>query len=435
MPRRRQGSVPSLQHHKASGRARVWIKGRDYWLGKWGSPEAQLAYNRLIGEYLATGRIDSTRPEPVAEPVTEVVVSPSRPTVARHVPPADDVRVPDALTVAELGTLYLEYCQTYYRDPSGKQTSTYGNALQASRALRPFDDTLASSFGPKRLGMIRDSEAAAGRPRVGCNAILKHVRRVFQWAESQELVPRGTYNSLMTVEPLKKGRTVAPELPPVKPIDEEIVEATLPYLAEVVADMIRFQRLTGSRPGEVCGLRPADIDRSGPTWKWQPPNHKNSWRDADRVIMIGPRAQKLIQKYLLRDAETYCFSPKEAERKRSRLRRLARKSPLTPSQRARKPKRHGRRRPRDAYDTASYRHAITRAVGLLNKDRKKKDPKVTPIPDWSPNQLRHAAATEIRKKFGLEAAQVVLGHSTADITQVYAERNQALAAQVIRQIG
>ena len=110
MPRRRQGSVPSLQHHKASGRARVWIKGRDYWLGKWGSPEAQLAYNRLIGEYLATGRIDSTRPDPgaasVAEPVTEVVVSPSRPTVARHVPPADDVRVPDALPVAELGTLY-----------------------------------------------------------------------------------------------------------------------------------------------------------------------------------------------------------------------------------------------------------------------------------------------------------------------------------------
>ncbi len=355
------------------------------------------------------------------------MVSPSRPTVARHAPPANEDRAPGGLTVIELVSLYLKYCQTYYRDPSGRQTSTYGNALQASRALRPFDDTLASSFGPKRLGMIRDSEAAAGRPRVGCNAILKHVGRVFQWAESQELVPRGTYNSLKTVEPLKKGRSVAPELPPVKPIDEEIVE--------VVADMIRFQRLTGSRPGEVCGLRPADIDRSGPTWKWQPPNHKNSWRDADRVIMIGPRAQKLIQKYLLRDAEAYCFSPKEAERKRSALRRLARKSPLTPSQRARKPKRHGRRRPRDAYDTASYRHAITRAVGLLNKNRKKKDPKATPIPDWSPSQLRHAAATEIRKKFGLEAAQVALGHSTADITEVYAERNQALAAQVIRQIG
>jgi hypothetical protein len=109
MPRRRQGSVPSLQHHKASGRARVWIKGRDYWLGPWGSPEAKLAYNRLIGEYLATGRINSPRPEPVAksvaEPVTEVVISPSWPTIARHVPPAKDVRALGALTVIELVSL------------------------------------------------------------------------------------------------------------------------------------------------------------------------------------------------------------------------------------------------------------------------------------------------------------------------------------------
>jgi integrase len=57
------------------------------------------------------------------------------------------------------------------------------------------------------------------------------------------------------------------------------------------------------------------------------------------------------------------------------------------------------------------------------------------IEDWAPNRLRHAAATEVRKKFGLEAAQVVLGHSSADITQVYAERDQELAAKVIKQIG
>jgi pimeloyl-ACP methyl ester carboxylesterase len=86
MPRRRQGSVPSLQHHKPSNRARVRIKGHTYWLGKWGSPEAQLAYNRLIAEYLATGRIENVRPDPASQPVTEVVVSPARPTVARQTP-------------------------------------------------------------------------------------------------------------------------------------------------------------------------------------------------------------------------------------------------------------------------------------------------------------------------------------------------------------
>ena len=54
---------------------------------------------------------------------------------------------------------------------------------------------------------------------------------------------------------------------------------------------------------------------------------------------------------------------------------------------------------------------------------------------WSPNQLRHAAATEIRKRFGLEASQVVLGHSRADVTQVYAARDNSLAARIMSEVG
>ena len=54
---------------------------------------------------------------------------------------------------------------------------------------------------------------------------------------------------------------------------------------------------------------------------------------------------------------------------------------------------------------------------------------------WSPNQIRHTAGTEIRKRFGLEAAQVALGHSSADVTQIYAERDLTKAADVARQVG
>ena len=57
------------------------------------------------------------------------------------------------------------------------------------------------------------------------------------------------------------------------------------------------------------------------------------------------------------------------------------------------------------------------------------------LPHWHPNQLRHSKATEIRRQFGLEAAQVVLGHAKADVTQVYAERDSALAVEVMRRIG
>ncbi len=54
---------------------------------------------------------------------------------------------------------------------------------------------------------------------------------------------------------------------------------------------------------------------------------------------------------------------------------------------------------------------------------------------WSPNQLRHTAATEIRKRHGLEAAQVILGHSQLGVTQVYAERDIAKGTEVARLIG
>lgn len=53
------------------------------------------------------------------------------------------------------------------------------------------------------------------------------------------------------------------------------------------------------------------------------------------------------------------------------------------------------------------------------------------IAHWHPNQLRHAAATEIRKHFGLEDVQAVLGHKSMVVSEVYTEKNLALAAEVM----
>ncbi len=41
----------------------------------------------------------------------------------------------------------------------------------------------------------------------------------------------------------------------------------------------------------------------------------------------------------------------------------------------------------------------------------------------------------VRKRFGLEAAQVMLGHSRADVTQVYAEVNAEKACEVASKVG
>src|SRR5262249_41459832 len=54
---------------------------------------------------------------------------------------------------------------------------------------------------------------------------------------------------------------------------------------------------------------------------------------------------------------------------------------------------------------------------------------------WHPNQLRHSRATEVRRPYGLEGAQGVLGHAQADVTRVYAERDLALALKVAAEVG
>jgi len=54
---------------------------------------------------------------------------------------------------------------------------------------------------------------------------------------------------------------------------------------------------------------------------------------------------------------------------------------------------------------------------------------------WSPKQLRHSRATYLRKIYGIEAAQVILGHSSLSTTEVYAEADFAKAREVMVEVG
>ncbi len=77
----------------------------------------------------------------------------------------------------------------------------------------------------------------------------------------------------------------------------------------------------------------------------------------------------------------------------------------------------------DRYSVKSYHHAI--GYGCLR----------TGIPSWHPNQLRHSAATSLRKQFGLDAARVILGHSSPVVTEVYAELDREKACSIMAKIG
>jgi integrase len=245
------------------------------------------------------------------------------------------------------------------------------------------------------------------------------------------------YQALTAIDGLKRGRTTARESKKVKPIDEKYVYAVLEYATPVVATMIELQLLTGMRPGELVQVKPKDIDRSGPIWHYRPEQHKNKYRGKERVVSIGPRGQEILTPFLLRNEDSYCFSPAESEKIRKGMLTLRRKTPLSCGNRVgTNRKRMPRKQPGDHYDSCSYAKVVKAATNSARRDIKDRggDPD-RELPKWTPYQLRHTAATKARKMFNYETAGALLGHSNMSATAIYAERNQGLADDVARQIG
>lgn len=409
MPRK-LSSPPSYALHKASGQAVVRISGRDHYLGAHGTPESFRRYIEALAEWCDGLPGGSSRSALSGKDAANLI------------------------TINGLLLKYIEFAVTYYIDETGQTTSEYDQMRFALRPLRQlYGHTFVRDFGPRALKELRQILVGSGLSRGVINRQVNRIRRVFKWAVSEELAPGSLYEALRTVTGLQQGRTTAREAPPVKPVPNGAVEPVLLVVSPQVRAMIQLQLLAAMRPCEVVRMRATDIDQGGDVWIFRPDRHKNRWRGHQRQIYLGPQCQAILKPFLDRDQQAYLFGPCEAEQQRNRERSRQRRSPMTPSQSQRKSKNKRRRPPGDVYDVSSYRRAITYGIERVNRDRRKAG--LSEIPHWCPLQLRHSRATEIRARYGVEAAQLVLGHRRADVTQVYAERDEAAVLQIIREVG
>ncbi len=392
--------VPSYRFHKASGQAIVLLDGRTHYLGPWESPGSRFEYDRIVAEWLAAG----LGPAPGAD-----------------------------LSLNELVLAYWRFAESYYRK-GGRPTSEVDTIRQAVRMLRKsHGHTRAVDFGPLALKAVRQAMIDHGWCRGYVNKQVDRVRRMFSWAAENELVPVVVHQALATVAGLRRGRTEARESVPVAPVAEADVERALPHMPPTIAAMVRVQLLTGMRPGEVTSIRAAEVDRSDPAcWVYRPSAHKSEHRGRERVIFIGPRALAILGPFL--DAAAgegqgvgFAFDPRRAEAERRAGLRARRRVPLYPSHAARASRAKDADRPcrvpRERYDVAGYRRAIRRACLKAG------------IAAWHPNRIRHTAATEIRRRYGLEASQAVLGHAELGVTQVYAEADLGRARAIMSEAG
>lgn len=422
MPRR--SGIPSYRQHKRSGKAVVTLPdgcgGRnDVQLGEYNSSESRERYVRVIAEWEAAGR---------------------RRVVAR----AAQV----GMSINHLAERFLERAERYYRRADGSPTSEIANFKLSIRSLREmYGLTPATAFSPLKLKAVRQKMIDDDLCRGVINQRVGRIKTIFKWAVAEEIVPESVYRALECVRGLPSGRGEARETAPVGPVPAAYVEAVTAQVLPTVAAMIEIQRLSGMRPGEVCSMRAIDIETGGAIWLYRPPQHKLAYRGRPRVIALGPQAQAIIKRYLTTNTQAFIFSPQTAIEERNSLLRAERQTPVQPSQVNRR-KRRPDWKPGEKYTTETYARAVAR--GCKSADKKARDdateaakkagkepPKdgVVFVPHWHPNQLRHLHATEVRRQFGLEAAQVALGHAQANVTQIYAERDQGLAERIAAKIG
>jgi integrase len=415
----RRHRVPSYCLHKPSGKAYVRLNGVMVYLDKYNSPKSIERYTQLICEY------------PTPESRKSFILKPND----------------GKLTIAELVARYWEWAKTEAR----YSTEELGVIRSATRPLLAlYAHSIAEQFSPLNLKAVREwiiqtGDQRKGRkpaadptqPNVGhlersekhkpvarsyVNRLTTYARRLFKWATANGLLPVSVYQSLECVDGLRYGRCDEVREPQqVMPVPIADVEKTLPHLQPEVQGLVKFQLLTACRPDEATIIRQCDIDRSKAIWEYQPAQHKCKWRKQQRTILINEQAQAVLTPFIAQceNEQDYIFNPQRAVARQNEKRRDSGK--FVKRNYTRKANPIGRATERYADDT--YRRAVIRACERAG------------VQQWTPNRLRHTAATLIDQRFGRLQASLVLGHSSPDTTAIYADRNLPLYREVITQFS
>jgi len=375
----------------------------------------------------------------------------------------------DDATVAELCAAYWRHVKAYYRKPDGSATTEQGNTRTMIRSVKElYATTPAKDFTPQclravRQHMVDDRDLSRGV----ANQQTSLVKRMFKWGVAEGIVAVTVYQALLTLDGLKRGRCDARETEPVRPVAMHLVDGVKDHVSRQVRALIELQLFTAARAGELVTMRRCDIDTSGRVWLYKPDDHKTAHHGHGRTVYIGPKAQQAIAPFMLNRApDAYLFSPAEAEAERLADLHAKRTTPMSCGNKPGDNNRGTRARTvGDTYTVDSYRRAIKRACDLAFpptgelariKIKGKRGKRWETMAEWRervgrdgwaevkawrkehrwhPHQLRHNAATNLRKEFGIEVARIALGHRSAAITQIYAELDTRQAEAAMLRVG
>lgn len=308
------------------------------------------------------------------------------------------------VTVYALYSAFMAWAPSHYRLPSGELSREIDNFRISFRdALELLGPRDVKTLARADLLAVRQRMVDRGLARKTINQSVGRVVRVVVWGgdEDRRLVPDSVAAAFRLVKPLKPFRGGARETDPVEAVPDEDLKAVLRVAHPALAAMLTLQLLTAARPGEVRGLKRKMVRVEEGQWvmDFGLRAHKMAYRGKRRIIPLGEQAVKLLEPWLATCApDQHVFRPEQAPKARGRT--------LRPS-----------------YNRDTYTTAVVRACAKAG------------VPQFGPNRVRHRAAVDIRREFGLEAAQAVLGHSHFSTTERYAPSVSELAKLVATRRG
>ena len=370
------------------GRAFSWHKGKRYYFGVTGTPEAKRAHKRFCAK-LVLG-------EPVAPPKT----SRRGPLVL-----GDRYNSPQSTGIGGIlvATLCAEFLKYHSPRLDGSHITHFKYAIEFM--VDELGGMPVNEITPKKLRTVRDKMVESGRfCRNQVNNYTTRLIRIFVWGCVEEYVSAAVAGALKLIKPLSKNEPGTFENPKRRNVSDEIIKRTLPFLSTVVAAMVTLQRLLGCRPSEIFNMRAGEItaDAGHELWYYIPGHHKCERYyeevDEEKIIPLGKAEQQLLAPFLTgKTSEQAVFSPRQAVQE-------------CPQNSA---KRVG-----EFYNRSSYRTAVQRGIKRANRKFLSEGQK--PIPIWTPYQLRHQAATALalaKGRDGDKLAAALLDHASVSTTR------------------
>ena len=392
-----KNKVPGLLNHKGKnlGYSIDPRNKKRIYHGQWGLRETKSKYQVWLAEYLsATTQPESQSSEDTTTPAGEPML-------------------------ADLVTAFMQWADGYYRNPKTNLPTSQHHVLRSAiRELKPWVESgmLCKDFKTKDLLAVRAAivnrdimPQSQFTPKKklsisSVNILICKIRLCFKKGVEFGLVPVEVFQALLCVQNLN-WRT-APTLrnpEPIKPAETVSLAKIQSYLKPVYQVLMKVHRTTGMRVKELVEMRWSEItpEKNDPTlYCYQPATHKNSHRGQERKIYIHEdliAAMKSIRKKVWEKDLVWCSCGKGINAGY-----------------------HGQ------MTTAAYYLAIKGAIRRYNRDNKIQIARFTPL------QIRHLVATEIRETDGIEAAAATLGHARLNTTEIYAEQSFTKAKERAR---